>query len=137
MPEDVRRDDKRIELFETIYDDYETDFGSHFFCPKCDAMIPASYYLGKAISSKKACWIANMVTHWRHQHTDWDANKFRLNGRKGIYENDKKKVNEYIKQLLIKKFTTFLIEHNITAEHFKQLQNSDKVTVQLAESKLT
>ncbi len=58
------------------------------------------------------------------------------NKSKNGYDKDKMAVNEYIKQLLIRKYPDLLTENGITDAHFAELQNTNQQTLSLAKSHL-
>ncbi len=103
------------------------------YCPQCNKYFEESRYLKIFFSNDvKTRWLANLIMHYRHVHTNWDKNKYKLNGNKGVYEKDKNAVNEYIKQVIIKKYSEFLKVNQITKEHFMKLQNTNQQTINLA-----
>jgi hypothetical protein len=114
------------------------------FCPMCNDYFKESAYLAAAISDIRARWIANMVTHYRHQHiTSWNkmwgtyGDHYQQAAHFRNYEVEKNKVNERAKRQIIKKCTAYLIEHEITKEHFFMLENNDdSKTVELLDKKL-
>lgn len=93
----------------------------------------SEYLERKFRHDEKALWLSNLITHYRHEHTNWDKNKYKLNGNKGIYDKDKAAVNEYIKQVIIRKYPEFLKQHKINSEVFKKLQNTTNQTIKLIE----
>ncbi len=117
---------------ELIKEDPGYGFTAAVYCPHCQKSFGESRYLRNQFPDIKTRWLANMITHWRHVHTNWDKNKYKLNGNKGIYEMDKAAVNEYIKQVVIKKYSGFLKEHGINEKHFAILLNTNKQTLKLA-----
>lgn len=123
-----------IELFKisfSAFHDYES-----CYCPACKKYFEESRYLKQQFPNKKARWLANVIMHYLHCHTNWDKNKYKLNGNKGNYEKDKAAVNEYIKQLLIRKYPDFLKANEITVNEFKKLLNTNQQTIILVGSKL-
>src|SRR5437879_5572977 len=51
--------------------DFEAPLG--FYCPVCDQWYKQSKYIKSVFGDYKMRWVANMVTHYRHAHTDWDS----------------------------------------------------------------
>jgi hypothetical protein len=91
-----------------------------FYCPFCEAEHIKSDYLSKAFADDtKVQWLANMVTHYRHDHTDWD--NIWPNTEKWQYEIRKEAINNKIKIEILKYAKDFLIERGITAQHFTRL----------------
>lgn len=123
----------KTDSIELIKEDPGYGFTAAVYCPHCQKSFWESRYLRNQFPDKNTRWLANMITHWRHVHTNWDKSKYKLNGNKGIYEKDKIAVNEYIKQVIIKKYAEFLKSQGITSEHFKRLLNTNSQTINLAE----
>jgi hypothetical protein len=116
--------------------------GKTFYCPICSTYRQDSEFLRNAIPDEKVRWIANMITHYRHSHiSSWNkcwgyhGGSYR-SGWFGDYEQEKIKINNRAKRQIIRKATSFLIEHKITSAHFKELLNNDDKTIQLAIEKL-
>ena len=113
-----------------------------FYCPICGAYFADSDHLRKAIPDEKVRWLANMVTHYRHVHINhWNrcwggAGRFYRKGWFEDYEQEKQKVNNSAKRQIIRKAQSFLIEHEITSEHFKQLLSTEDKTMNLAIERL-
>lgn len=121
---------------ETLFDH------SYFYCPICNKKFLRSEYLQKQFGDTKAGWLANMVTHYRHDHLkSWDrcwgryGSHYR-SGWFGDYEEEKEKVNERAKRQIIRKALAFLKHHQITADTFEQLRNNSSETIIHAEKKL-
>jgi hypothetical protein len=115
----------------------------HFYCPQCNDYFKASEYLNSAIEDEKVRWLANMITHHRHEHiTSWNKMWGRNGGSytsgwySGDYEEEKSKINERAKRVLMRKHTDFLIEHGICVEHFLKLEGNDESTIALAKKML-
>lgn len=113
------------------------------YCPLCNRHFKQSEYLSSVfLENNKAAWLANMVTHYRHNHiTSWNkcwgqhGGRYRSNWF-GDYDEEKRKVNERAKRQIIRKATSFLKGHKITVEDFKHLQNNEASTLKLAIDKL-
>lgn len=113
-----------------------------FYCPICNREYKESNYLAEAITDIKVRWLANMITHYRHDHiTSWNkcwaeyGNNYRR-GWFGDYEEEKKKVNERAKRQIIRKCFAYLSEHGINADHFQILQNTTPETLELINNKI-
>lgn len=111
-------------------------------CPICGQMFSCSEYLKGVIKDEKVLWLANMITHYRHNHITswnkcWERNGgYYRNGWFGDYNEEKKLVNERAKRQIIRKAKEFLIENEFTVEHFEQLQDSTEKTIELAKKYL-
>ena len=112
-------------------------------CPICGKHFTPSAYLSKIFADNpNALFIANLVTHYRHEHIEswnkcWGENGYRY--RRGWfknYEDEKRKVNEQAKRQIIRKAYPILIALGITSDTFKCLQNTDEKTIALAVKKL-
>lgn len=122
-----------IKLIKSYVQDSSCEDFYGCYCPVCGKYFSISEYLSRKFGNDESlCWLANMITHYRHVHTNWDKNKYKLNGNKGIYEKDKAAVNEYIKQVVIRKYSGFLKEHGINEKHFAVLLNTNNQTLKLA-----
>jgi NAD dependent epimerase/dehydratase family enzyme len=113
-------------------------------CPICHSRVNKSDYLNEIFGEEPQVeWIANLITHYRHDHiTSWD----KCWGRHGSayrgywfkdYEEEKSKVNERAKRQIIRKGHKILIQNGITTEHFKRLQNTTEQTIKVAEKNLS
>lgn len=120
-----------------------------FFCPLC-----ASYHAEfkglkenvKGKISTSAYWVANIVTHYRHNHIEswnkmWDKrtggyyrDSFRYEDSE--YERRKEEVNERAKRQIIRKSLSYLRFHKITSRAFLELKGFDEKTLVLAKKKL-
>lgn len=117
---------------------------NYVYCPLCDEYFMESDYLNSVFSNKKkASWLANMVTHYRHHHiTSWNkcwgkyGSRYRSNWF-GDYDEEKKKVNERAKRQIVRKATSFLSYHKICINEFQLLQYNDEATLQLVQKKLS
>lgn len=114
-----------------------------FYCPLCNRWHIASDYLRTVFKDNRELWLANMVTHYRHEHiTSWN----KMWGRYGHYyqeaahfhdyDEEKHIVNERAKRQIIRKATDFLRENGITPATFRALQFTTEETMALAEKKL-
>lgn len=113
-----------------------------FYCPLCDTYNIESEYLSTVFKDTKTKWLANMITHFRHSHTDtwdktWGAGGYGYEYLSQVtYSIEKEKMNNLAKRQIIMKATNYLLHNNITAIHFKALNGTDKKTLQLAGEKL-
>lgn len=113
-----------------------------FYCPLCNRSIVRSEYLTVTFGDTKEGWLANMVTHYRHDHiASWDrcwgyeGRRYRA-GWFGNYDEEKQKVNERAKRQLIRKAKTYLLHHQIQPEDFLKLEKTDSQTFALAKKML-
>lgn len=112
-------------------------------CPICNQHFVASDFLAEIFADDpKARFIANLVTHYRHNHLQSWNRCWGLNGKKyrrkwySDYDDEKQEVNERAKRQIIRKATEKLIALGIGSNTFKKLQNTDGKTIALAEKKL-
>lgn len=111
-----------------------------FFCPMCNGYYEDSSYLKSVLSKEKTLWIANMITHYRHQHVRWWDNRWGRNGyggrKYGDYDKEKIELNNSSKRQIIRKCKDFLELHGIGKKHFLELQENDEKTLSLINKKL-
>jgi hypothetical protein len=115
-----------------------------FYDPIKGTFYPLSEYLTSVFAeNQKALWLANMITHYRHNHIEWWNKCWGRNGGRyqgnwfGEYEEEKRKVNESSKRQIIRKCRDYMIYHHIGVEVFQLLDNNDPKTLVLAEKLLT
>ncbi|MEX2640901.1 MAG: hypothetical protein WD266_09440 [Balneolales bacterium] len=110
-----------------------------FYCPLCKSYNAESEYLATVFTSTKTKWLANMITHYRHSHTDswdriWGAGGYGYHNLSQItYSIEKERINNISKRQIIKKASDYLVHHNINENHFKALHGTDKKTFVLAD----
>ena len=112
------------------------------YCPICESFFKTSDYLNDIMEDERVRWIANMVTHYRHDHlSSWDNTW----GRKGygrrflspeVYEDSKRKVNERAKRQILRKCKDYMVSHGFHVEDVMGLQNTDSKTLELYEKVL-
>ena len=113
--------------------------GEHFYCPLCGKRHHLSNYLQKVFEGdEKALWMANMVMHYRHNHiTSWNkcwgyyGNYYRSKWF-GDYHEEKAKVNERAKRLIIRKGKEFMLAHQIGPSTLQKLQGTTSDTMKVA-----
>ena len=96
--------------------------------------VTCSKYLSTVFpNDEKALWLANMVTHYRHDHRAWDRQYSYVSARYGqeAYDRQKAVINEQAKRQIIRKCYKFLLGNSFTVKHFMKLK-SDEKTLQLA-----
>ncbi len=118
-------------------------FEKTLICPHCGKKFDCSTYLAEIFESMpKVEWLANMVTHYRHDHlTSWNkcwgpGGGYYRRGWFRNYDDEKSKVNERQKRQIIRQCKQFLIDHNFTVSDFEQLQGTTDETTALAKKYL-
>lgn len=112
------------------------------YCPLCARYFSESDYLSSVISDPSTRWIANNITHYRHNHISswnkcWGYGGGRYRSRWfGSYEDEKRKVNERAKRQILRKAGLYMKIHGITSKHFQGLQHNDDETLALARATL-
>jgi hypothetical protein len=131
---------KLFKINQGSFDDSVNNFlDKCLVCPSCEDYFQCSSYLAEVFADNpKAEWLANMVTHYRHDHlTSWN----KCWGRYGSYyrgywfkdyDEEKAKVNERQKRQILRQCKDFLIENNFTVKDFECLQNTTEETILLA-----
>ena len=113
-------------------------FGSAI-CPICEGEFVFSAFLDTVIPDEKTRLIANLITHYRHMHqASWNTSChyiFAMYGQEA-YEKSKIDHNNRAKRQIIRKCKNWLIENEISAKNFFELQNNDEKTIQLINKKL-
>lgn len=113
-----------------------------FFCPICKKYNKQSEYLRTVIADEKTLWLANMITHYRHQHISswnkcWGKNGSRYRSKWFTdYDYEKAAVNERAKRQIIRKCKSYLIENKIELKHFQMLPQNEDATLVLAKMEL-
>lgn len=127
------------------YDSFEIDMEEVMIieqlCPICNSYFETSHFLNEAIEGEHTRWLANMVTHYRHNHiTSWNnmwgrnGNYYRNRWCDNIsYDELKIDFNERAKRQILRKCKSYLIENKFTTDHVKQLEHSDIKTIHLYE----
>jgi len=112
-------------------------------CPLCDRSINRSDYLGEIFADEPEVeWLANLFTHYRHDHIiSWNNCLGRHGSRYrghwfGDYESEKIKVNERAKRQLIRKGHEIFRLNGVTPEHFERLQHTSIETKGVAQKLL-
>lgn len=112
------------------------------YCPMCDEYFSDSEYLRTVFEDEKQLWLANMVTHYRHNHiTSWNkcwgygGGRYR-NKWFGNYDNEKREVNERAKRQILRKCKSYLNANGFTSADFDALKSTDYKTMELAEKLL-
>lgn len=112
--------------------------GNNFYCPLCDKYHEINPHLKKVISDEKVLWIANMTTHYRWRHTDWNnrwkdkAAEYPYIYATKIYKKYKNKEAELNKRKIVRKCFEFLRHHAIDASHFQRSGSKHPMTLRAA-----
>lgn len=108
------------------------------WCPICKKHFETSDYLSTVFECQHTLWLANMVTHFRHNHiTSWDkqwgknGHYYRSAFPERDYDEMKKEVNERAKRQILRKCKTYMLEHGFKVEHVESLQNTTEKTLEL------
>lgn len=103
------------------------------YCPLCDDHFSESEYLQTVFTDVKSRWLANMVTHYRHEHVNYYNNSVGYVSVYHDYDQFKHLANERAKRQILRKCLTFLKQHTFVPSDFKALQGTDDKTLALAE----
>jgi ribosomal protein L37E len=125
---------------ETIVQRAETEILQ--LCPICKQYFKASPYLNQVFADTHARWLANMVTHYRHQHNSSWNKMWGRNGRSYCsgfmdyddeedYEKMKQQYNERAKRQILRKCKDFMLQNGFKVDHVMQLQHNDTKTIEL------
>lgn len=112
------------------------------YCPICNVFFETSDYIKEHIEDEHVRWLANMVTHYRHCHITtwnkvWGKNGYGShNLDESTYDKEKAKVNERAKRQILRKCKDYMVKDGFKVEHIKQLQNTEKKTIELYEKLL-
>jgi len=114
------------------------DYIEKQICPICHWQIEQSEYLKEIFENDQATlWLANLVTHYRHNHiTSWNkcwgprGNYYRRDWFDD-YDMEKAKVNERAKRQLVRKGHLILFQNGVNAETFENLENTTQETLDL------
>lgn len=109
------------------------------YCPMCGEYFSGSKYLrGVFRNNDKLLWLANMVTHYRHEHiTSWnkcwgDGGKYYRSKWFSDYETEKEIVNERAKRQIIRKCKEYMSFYSFSANDIKTLKGTEEETINLA-----
>jgi hypothetical protein len=103
------------------------------FCPICKRYFQASEYLFQTFEKDPGTeWLANMITHYRHQHRAYDRNIRYVENHFNIsHEIQKQTINEQAKRQIARKCKDYMIQNNIGLGNLMELQKSDEKTYTL------
>ena len=109
---------------------------NRFHCPICGELYDGSDYLKTVFQDQRSLWLANMVTHYRHNHISWWNNCWGRYGNsyRGYwfkdYDEEKAKVNEAAKRQIARLSKGFLMRNGIGVIHFTALQGTTEKTIE-------
>ena len=134
----------RCEGYDTFTEEREEVDELEQYCPLCNDYFITSKYLNTVLKdSEHVRWIANMVTHYRHNHVTswnkmwgWRGGYYRAAFPEKDYDVAKQEYNERAKRQIIRKATNYLLEHGFLPEHFAALMHTTEKTMRLAQKKL-
>lgn len=136
-PEYCKKCDDYSVFDQTITKSKEQLSCTYQHCPICCEKFETSDYLNNVFKDEHVRWLANMVTHYRHEHLkSWDKTWSRGNYgwnqlSECTYDQEKQKVNERAKRQILRKCKDFMIQNGFTVEHVIQLKNTDSKTIEL------
>jgi hypothetical protein len=115
------------------------DYFQNKICSICSRKVEQSGYLNQIFKDEpEVNYLANIVTHYRHNHIDsWNkcwgrhGSRYRSNWF-GDYDEEKNKVNERSKRQIIRKGKDILNRLGIRPKLFEKLQNTEEKTMGLA-----
>jgi len=103
-----------------------------FACPLCGSTFVASDYLRTVFVDTWSEWAANLVTHYRHAHTDYDAvcqSGFESDAEHAAF---KRRVNNGAKREILRGILSSKLdqaEQRRLIAGFAALEHNDEVTV--------
>ena len=126
---DLCRECNQLELDNEI----KVKYGSEK-CPICGEEFIFSEYLHNAILNPKTRLIANLITHYRHNHqASWNKSCHYISQKWGedAYQKAKNDHNNRAKRQILRKCEKWIIENKITESNFTELQYNDSKTCEL------
>lgn len=139
-----RKREKHKKLFRELIAGEILLYNNNFYCPICNNIFREISYFRTVFRANKIIWLANMVTHTRHNHikywdkwwSDFSVDIDKYTEREKNYQIEKKRVNERAKRHIIRNCSDFLIKQKFTVDDFMKLQHTDFHTMELATQKL-
>ena len=102
------------------------------YCPLCDDRFAPSEYLTTVFTDLKINWLAQLVTHYRHNHIEYYDHSVGFHSMRGTYEPFKHVVNERIKRQILRKCQGYMRFLGLGARDLKELQGTTEETLALA-----
>lgn len=103
-------------------------------CPICEMEFKFSSYLHTAIQNEKTRLIANLITHYRHEHQkSWESQYkyISIMYDENVYEKAKSEHNNRAKRQILRKCKPWITENGIAQYNFMELQDNDEKTIEL------
>ena len=108
------------------------------YCPICGYFFEGSPYLYSIFKDdKKVLWLANMVTHYRHEHITswnkywgWGGYYYRKAAHFGDYDTEKSIYNERAKRQIARKATSYMLENGVSIDSYARLQGTTTETIE-------
>ena len=108
------------------------------YCPICGYFFEGSPYLYSIFKDdKKVLWLANMVTHYRHEHITswnkywgWGGRYYRKAAHFGDYDTEKSIYNERAKRQIARKATSYMLENGVSIDSYARLQGTTTETIE-------
>ena len=101
-------------------------------CPICGEEFLFSEFLNDAIQDTKTRLVANLITHYRHNHQkSWNYNSQYISSTWGeeAYQRAKIKMNNCAKRQILRKCQKWIVENRLSKETFLQLKDNDEKTL--------
>lgn len=114
--------------------DNEKQINGFGICPICGNEFKFSSYLHAAIPDEKTRLVANLITHYRHEHQKSWENQYKYISRvynENIYEKAKSEHNNRAKRQILRKCKPWITENGIAQYNFMELQDNDEKTIEL------
>lgn len=114
--------------------DNEKQINGFGICPICGNEFKFSSYLNTAITNEKTRLVANLITHYRHEHQKSWENQYKYISRfydENTYENAKIEHNNRAKRQILRKCKDWIRVNGITPENFMELKDNDEKTLEL------
>lgn len=103
-------------------------------CPLCGNVFFFSEFLETAIENNKTRLVANLITHYRHEHqSSWNRSCHYVSFKYGeiAYENSKIEHNNRAKRQIIRKAKDWLVANEINRDDLLELKDNDHKTINL------
>ncbi|WP_339789218.1 hypothetical protein [uncultured Imperialibacter sp.] len=131
---------KQIENLEFFKSLPESD--RFLYCPISLHRIQQSEYLSTIFDDPKTLWLANLITHYRHNHISswnkcwgWNGNYYRQNWF-GDYDDEKKIVNERAKRELVRNGHLIFRYMEVTKDHWCNMRDTSPETIKVIDKLL-
>lgn len=133
------RDDEMCSSCKVDLEKKKFGFG---ICPICGGEYKFSEYLHTAISDEKIRLIANLITHYRHEHQkSWESQYKYISSycqnSEFEYAKAKSEHNNRAKRQILRKCKGWIEENKLTKNHFLALQDNDEKTIELINKSFT